>query len=121
MRRFTLVKWYAPLLMLVASFAHGQQLQIIRADGTVENIQIRTFDTQPTIIPIKPYGMNLKPANVPDRVNPYSPVYRSGTFAPPVTIENPYFPDRAQFPVQENCPKLEIFQCIGEILSYTLS
>jgi hypothetical protein len=106
-------------LMLLSNRVFGQTVQIVRMDGTVEIVQIRSFDTQPKTLYIKPYGLNLQPANIPDRVNTYRPAYRPPA-ASPITIENPYFPVSAPFPEPENVAELETWKlalrALGELL-----
>lgn len=77
--------WTIPML------AFGQTLQIVRTDGTIENIQVQVFDPRPETIRIKPYGLNLQPANIPERRSEYRPPVNSTYNPGPVTIENPYY------------------------------
>ena len=110
-------------LIIFPSVAFGQQsVQVIDSNGNVSTFIVRSYDLTPQIIPIKPYGLNLKPANLPER--PRAPVaFDAG--APsggPLVIENPYFPVSNDFPVVENKPKLEniiicfVSYAIGEFL-----
>lgn len=109
------MKYFALAFCLLCSTAFGQQsVQVIDSNGNVSTFVVRSYDLTPVTLPIKPYGLNLKPANVPERN--VTVTFDAGLAGPgAITIENPYFPD------QENSPKLETtFVCfvsylIGEI------
>jgi len=116
MKRLVLTLITVALLFVTSTVSFGQTVQIVRMDGTVENVQIRSFDTEPKTIRIKPYGLNLQPANVPERKSEYVP--RHQPYNPgPVTIENPYFPEKDDFPEPENTWTLETyFRFIGALI-----
>lgn len=109
-------------LSTVAS-AQTSQVQVIDANGNVSTYNVRTFDPTPQVIPIKPYGLNLRPANVPDRMYNGPITFDAGAAGPgSVTIDNPYFPVKEQIPEVENVPKQEsfaalFFRAIGEYLA----
>lgn len=113
MKRFILfliclvVAWFTPMLVF------GQQaVTVVDQYGNVNTYSVRTFDTTPKVIPIRPYGLNLKPAAIPERVNPYIPPPPAAPNPGPLVIENPYFPEREQ----ENTEKLEtVWALIGEL------
>lgn len=95
------MKKYFPtlLLCLIPAACFGQtNLQITRMDGTTEVIRVQTFDTTPRTIPIRPYGLNLKPANIPARNTPASSVtFNPSPYNPgPAKIVNPYFVEQAE-------------------------
>lgn len=99
--------WTIPMI------AFGQNnLQIIRQDGSTEVIRVQPFNTTPETIRIQPYGLNLQPANIPERRFPPDRVsYNPAPWTPgPVTIDNPYY--------REPEPKPEVRQFSS--LRYTL-
>lgn len=62
-----------------------------------QTIIIQSGSNQPTVIPIRPYGLNLKPATVPQRPRPpvtYRPSLYGGG---PVVIENPHYQEKSLF------------------------
>ena len=105
------------IVALSPVIALGQQnLVITRTDGTSEVIRVQPFNTEPTVLPIKPYGLNLGVANIPDRVSPYSPSYTPPSPGP-VTIENPYFKPAPK----PNWPWVRFIGAVIAILSQELS
>lgn len=95
MKRYLAIAMAAAVLFCMGNVGFAQNnVQIIRQDGTVEVVRIQPFNTQPEVIRIKPYGLNLQPANVPVRTSPApAPRNYSDTYgvSGPVVIANPYY------------------------------
>jgi len=109
------MKYFSLAFCMLCSTAFGQQsVQVIDSNGNVSTFVVRSYDLTPVTIPIKPYGLNLKPANVPERKFNGAVTFDAGRAGPgAITIENPYFRETDRFPEPENNPKLEIFLDFG--------
>lgn len=90
MRKSLLVALAIATVLMAHNVSFGQTVQVVRMDGTYETFQIRQLPTEPKTIRIPPYGLNLQPANLPQR--PAAPItFDAYASATPVIIDNPYY------------------------------